>query len=43
MQLEYNIYEIWIQRQKTQDDNTVHQLDHNETVIKSKYENNGTD
>ena len=29
-------------RQKTQDDNTIHQLDHNETVIKSKYDNNGT-
>jgi len=34
-QLEYNIYEIW----KTQDDNTINQLKHNETVIKSKHEN----
>ena len=33
--LEYNIYKIW----KTQNDNTINQLEHNETVIKSKYEN----
>ena len=39
MQLEYNIYEIWILRQKTQDDNTIHQLQHNKTN-KIKIENN---
>ena len=26
---------------KTQDDNAIHRLEHDETVITSKYENNG--
>jgi len=30
--LEHNIYEIW----KTPDSNTIRQLEHNGTVIKSK-------
>jgi len=38
-QLEYNKWKLDLE--KTHDDNTIHQLDHNETVLKSKYDNNG--